>query len=219
MLSFRKSDHPAGPKIDSILGQIWQRATTGAPIPTNASWHAWDLCHSLATDQDFQQELKYGKYARYAEGRTGPELFAVLQAVAEWGSTCDPQVKMAATDDDNEERRNALEKLITVAKNSHIEEEFTPKRPTALGPWAERITSLDVYGVLWLARGIGARECSAEGGIAKFHSRSLDCVQPLLDLVHGKPSFYKVGGRYVPFSRPASMCSDTAKDMDKDGEE
>jgi len=142
-----------------------------------------------------------GKYCRYAEKRTGPELFSVLQAVTEWAGHCDPNAEKAATGDESEPRRNALEQVIMVSSSGGM---IAPKTPVDLGEWAgEQLTSSDVYGVLWLARGIGTRQNDAEGGIGKFHSRAFECVQPLLDLVHGKPSHYRVAGRRVRFSRPA----------------
>lgn len=202
-LQNRSSAKESNSSKSNIVVRLWQRAISGASLaPNYHSWHAWDLCHTLATDETFQNELRLGKYCRYAVNRTGPQLFAVLQAVAEWASHCDPNAEQATTGDESEERRNALQRVILVSRGTVSW--VAPKTPVDLGEWAaEQLTPSDVYGVLWLAHGIGIRESDAEGGIGKFHPRAFQCVQPILDLVHGKPSHYRFGGRIVPFSRPA----------------
>jgi hypothetical protein len=142
--------------------------------------HMWLLCQKLSKDTTFQQELGCGKYARFAKGWPGPHLYAVLKAVDEWGRCCNPTLEEAAArDDNNARRREALQQVLDTVHGKilpveHHMDDAEPIEP--LGSWARQLTASDVFGVLWLARGIGCSESSAEGGVWRLVHEPRLCV-------------------------------------------
>lgn len=184
-----------------ILNRLQQREEIPGTNLAKEHNHAWKLCHQLAEDASFQGGLATGKYTRFAVGRSGGQLFAVLRAVDEWACRCDPSMKQATKDDDDQHRREALDRVLDITRRRISLEDsiLFPEEPVQLGPWARDLKKIDVYGVLWHAREMGSREANAEGGIGKFCPRAFQSVQPLLDLVHGKPVYKQIDGCQIEF--------------------
>ena len=180
--------------------------TKAAATSNNNNKHLRQVLQEISNSSQHQEQLRVGKFTRWAHGRSASELYRTIHLVDQVGRHLHhPQQVTAA-------HALAASQVLRMAETELFHRPIL-KMENELLPWASVLTVQDVMGVLWL---IGMVSVNNNATAMEWNPKHPNLQTPahegvtkLVRLVHGLPVSYQRGGREIAFTRCPIMASET----------